>query len=187
MDLVVNLPKMINFIIPQLLLILVLFSNVLKAQCSFNIDTTLQFQSHEIPDPSGMHRNIARELQPVRKYENKVGERYILNSSMKVYEQGLLTPKPFARIRYDMHLQENNGMIIFSIRNFTFKEIRRDRYGRHTEKGGKPIPLIQKIDDINDKRLNIICEEILLMIEESADLLQKYDSKISYLDSSATR
>lgn len=81
---------------------------------------------------------IAENIQPKKNKRKLVDDQIILDMSFRVFQRAAVGSRPFGKIRYQIQLQESNGLITCTFMDFDFKKYERSaRYGRMMEVKGK--------------------------------------------------
>ncbi len=91
-----------------------------------------------IENHAGSLESIAESLQPRKNKRKLKGNEAILTMSFRVYQQAAVGNRPFAKIRYKIHLQKTGEDVACTFSDFNFKQYERSaRYGRMIEEKGK--------------------------------------------------
>lgn len=94
--------------------------------------------SIKINSYSGSLTFIAESLQPKKSKRKIKGDEAVLDMSFRVYQRAAVGKRPFAKIRYKIHLQDNGTSVACTFSDFNFKKYERSaRYGRMIEEKGK--------------------------------------------------
>lgn len=86
----------------------------------------------------GSLESIADALQPKKNKRELRGDEATLTMSFRVYQRAAVGNRPFAKIRYKIHLQKTGEDVACTFSDFNFKRYERSaRYGRMIEEKGK--------------------------------------------------
>lgn len=95
----------------------------------------------------GSLESIAESLQPKKNKRKFVGDEVTLSMSFRVYQQAAVGNRPFAKIRYKIHLKKIGEDLTCTFSDFNFKQYERSaRYGRMIEEKGKG-RAIQRVEE----------------------------------------
>lgn len=100
---------------------------------------------------SGSLTSIAESLQPKKNKRKLQGDEAHLDMSFRIFKQAAVGNRPFAKIRYKIHLKNNGTSVFCTFSDFNFKQYERSaRYGRMIEEKGKGKAINSVAADLNE-------------------------------------
>lgn len=126
---------------------------------------------------------IAVNIQPKKNKRKLVDDQVILEMSFRVFERAAVGSRPFGKIRYQIQLQESNGLIACTFMGFDFKKYERSaRYGRMMEVRGRG----EKIADLEESLNEVQWGTVRWRMEQEVGTYRNKFLAFESLDNHAT-
>ncbi|MDW3191213.1 MAG: hypothetical protein R8G66_02575 [Cytophagales bacterium] len=132
---------------------------------------------------SGSLASIAEAIQPKKNKMKMQGDEASLDMSFRVFQRAAVGNRPFAKIRYKIHLRDNGSSITCTFSEFNFKKYERSaRYGRMIEEKGNGVAISSAEANLNEVQWGMVRWKMDQEVAKYMNRMLAFESQLDHAD-----